>query len=170
MRAREGWLATIPASWWPGFSPQGWFAVLPNGLRERPSICVDAAQRGERHRRCRRWCRDRAPSRNLATLIPRPGGGFVWEFQAWVDNNQFVRIWDSDQPGKQFLIFADGGDDDRSTRYIRPIGAVWLTDQPGEQDFLILAWHSVYDGGEYSMFRITSEGITELITGGGGGC
>jgi hypothetical protein len=40
----------------------------------------------------------------------------------------------------------------------------------GERPLLVLAWHSFYDGGEYSLFRIGTEGITELISGAGGAC
>jgi hypothetical protein len=106
----------------------------------------------------------------FATRIPRSTGGDVWELQAWVDNKRFVRIWYSDGPVEPFMIFVDGGGDELAARGIEPIGAVWITNQRGEQDLLILARHTGWEGGEYAMFRIRSKGITELISDAASGC
>lgn len=125
------------------------------------------------NQRLRDWLRklDRSGKQiklDEAARIPRRSGGPVWELQAWVDE-RFVRLWFADGPNP-FVIFADDGNDEMTARFINPIAAVWLTHKYGQSELLILARYTFYDGGEFAMFRVTSEGVTPVITGAGQGC
>jgi hypothetical protein len=103
-----------------------------------------------------------------AARIPRPDGTHVWELQAWIDG-RFLRVWAGDQK-EDFVVAFDGGDDEKRVRYINPIAAIWLRHDFSDPDLLILSRYSFYDGREFAIFRITSDGVAPVITGYGGGC
>jgi hypothetical protein len=103
-----------------------------------------------------------------AARIPRPSGGDVWELEAWIDG-RFLRLWSGEGPNS-FLAVSDGGDDEKSVRYINPIGAMWIDDASSEGELLVLARYSFWDGGEFAIFRITNDGAEPLVTAAAAGC
>ena len=101
-----------------------------------------------------------------ASRIPREEGGDVSLFEA-VGERRSVRLIVSDSERDHFVLLKDSATDrDRElVGALIPLGALWGLDR-----LTMLAWEQGYDGGRYSIVTVTAEGLSWMISAGGGGC
>jgi hypothetical protein len=102
----------------------------------------------------------------FASRIPREDGGEVSLYEA-VSDRRFVRLFVSDNERGHFVLLKDSATDrDREmVGALIPLGAIWGLDR-----LTMLAWEQGFDGGRYSIVTISAEGLSSMISAGGGGC